>query len=49
MESLDLFSQVENDVSITGDKELGSKWKFKRFFVFAPLFSLFICTFVAKI
>ena len=28
MESLDLFSQIENDVHITGDKDLGCKWNF---------------------
>lgn len=28
MESLDLFSQFENDVPITGDKDLGCKWNF---------------------
>ena len=28
MDSLDLFSQFENDVSITGDKDLGCKWNF---------------------
>jgi hypothetical protein len=28
MESLDLFSQLENDVPITGDKDLGCKWNF---------------------
>lgn len=28
MESLDLFSQLENDVPITGDLDLGCKWNF---------------------
>ena len=46
MESLDLFSQFENDVPITGGKNLGYKWNFVRFFGYATLFSLFICTFV---
>lgn len=28
MESMDLFSQLENNVPITGDKDLGCKWNF---------------------
>lgn len=28
MDSLDLFSLVENDQPITGDKDLGCKWNF---------------------